>query len=100
MEAPTAAAVMKTASPIRVARVTSAIRAGGTGEIVYTLDGKRRVDGARNVDGTAMAAGTDAVILRFDGGLAYVAPLDWAYNDDFPLDDLGEPVVHTTAQQS
>ena len=81
-----------------VATVTSAIRAGGTGEIVYKLDGKRRVDGARSTDSAALPAGADVVILRYQGGLAYVAPLDWARDEGFPLDELGE-AAPTTARQ-
>jgi membrane protein implicated in regulation of membrane protease activity len=57
-----------------VGRVSSTIRAGGTGEIVYHLDGKQRVDGARSNDGSAIPAGSDVVILRFANGIAYVAP--------------------------
>jgi len=66
-----------------IARVSSPIRAGGTGEIIYTLDGKRRVDGARNSEGTTIPAGTDVTILRYEGGLAYVTPLATAQSDVF-----------------
>ena len=69
-----------------VATVTSGIRAGGTGEIVYTLDGKRQVDGARSVDGSAIPAGADVTIIRYTAGIAYVAPAAWA---DQPF--IGEP---------
>lgn len=58
------------------ARVTSSIRASGVGEIVYVLDGKRRVDGARSDDGTAIPRGADVEIVRYERGLAYVRP--WA----------------------
>ena len=58
-----------------VARVTAAIRPGGTGEIIYTLDGKRRVDGARCEADSPIAAGADVAILRYEDGLAYVTPL-------------------------
>jgi hypothetical protein len=61
-----------------VGRVTSTIQAGGTGEIIYTLDGKRRVDGARSEDGAPIASGTEVAILRYRDGLAYVCPLTWA----------------------
>ena len=64
------------------ATVTQPIRPGGTGEIIYTLDEKRRVDGARSVDGAAIPAGAPVAIRRYEGGLAYVAPAD-------PLDDAG-----------
>lgn len=82
-----------------LARVTSSIRAGGTGEIVYTLDGKRRVDGARNVEGTPIPAGADVAILRYEGGLAYVAPLDWARGEGFPVEEMGEIAPRPTARQ-
>lgn len=75
-----------------LARVTSSIRAGGTGEIVYTLDGKRRVDGARSVDGTAIGTGADVTIIRYTGGLAYVAPTTWADQPFFEEADKEAPV--------
>ena len=58
------------------ARVTSPIRAGGTGEIVYSLAGTRRSDGARSVTGQALERGTEVVILRVERGIAYVEPWD------------------------
>lgn len=71
-----------------IARVTSPIRAGGTGEIVYTVGGSRRVDGARAIEGTAIPVGAEVAIVRYAGGLAYVAPLDLADGGAF----LGNPV--------
>jgi len=59
-----------------VARVTSSIREGGTGEIVYTLNGTRSTSGARSDDGVAVAKGTQVVISRYDKGIAYVSTLD------------------------
>jgi membrane protein implicated in regulation of membrane protease activity len=64
-----------------VARVSSPIRAGGTGEIVYTLDQKRRVDGARSVDGEQIPVGSEVEIVRYEGGLAYVRPGAGAASD-------------------
>lgn len=64
-----------------VARVSSPIRAGGTGEIVYTLDQKRRVDGARSVDGKPIPAGSEVEIVRYERGLAYVRPAAGAASD-------------------
>jgi membrane protein implicated in regulation of membrane protease activity len=55
-----------------VARVSSTIRAGGTGEIVYTLGGTRHVDGARSVTSEALERGTQVIILRIEKGIAYV----------------------------
>lgn len=55
-----------------VARVSSAIRPGGTGEIVYTLGGTRHSDGARSATAEVLERGTEVVILRVDKGIAYV----------------------------
>lgn len=60
-----------------VAQVTMPIRdGGGTGEIVYTLDGTRRCSGARSDDGRSIAKGSEVVIVRYDKGIAYVAAFD------------------------
>ncbi len=53
-------------------KVASSIRAGGTGEIVYTQMGTRRVCGARCEDGGAIAKGTEVVVTRYEKGIAYV----------------------------
>jgi hypothetical protein len=70
-----------------VARISSSIRAGGTGEIVYTLDGKQRVDGARSDADVALPLGAEVTIIRYTGGIAYVAPFAWA-DQNF----IGDPV--------
>ena len=53
-------------------RVTSSIREGGTGEMVYTQMGTRRVCGARSDDGSAVAKDTEVVVTRYEKGIAYV----------------------------
>ncbi len=53
-------------------RISSAIRAGGTGEMIYTQMGTRRVCGARSEDASAIAKGTEVVVTRYDKGIAYV----------------------------
>ena len=53
-------------------RVCSSIREGGTGEMVYTQMGTRRVCGVRCDDGSAIAKGTEVVVTRYDKGIAYV----------------------------
>lgn len=76
--------------PGTVARVTSAIRAGGTGEIVYSLGGTRRADGARSVSGEALGRGAEVVILRMERGIAYVERWDtYAKRNELPPDDAG-----------
>ena len=53
-------------------RVCSPIRAGGTGEMIYTQMGTRRVCGARSDDASAIAKGTEVVVTRYEKGIAYV----------------------------
>jgi hypothetical protein len=53
-------------------RISSAIRADGTGEMVYTQMGTRRVCGARSEDGSAIVKGIEVVVTRYEKGIAYV----------------------------
>jgi hypothetical protein len=53
-------------------RICSGIRAGGTGEMIYTQMGTRRVCGARGEDGSAVVKGTEVVVTRYEKGIAYV----------------------------
>jgi len=53
-------------------RVSSSIREGGTGEIIYAQMGTRRVCGARSDDGSSIAKGTEVVVTRYEKGIAYV----------------------------
>ena len=48
------------------------IREGGTGELIYSQMGTRRVCGARSDDGSGMSKGTEVVVTRYDKGIAYV----------------------------
>lgn len=57
-------------------RINSGIRAGGTGEIIFSQEGARRTCGARSEDGQAIPRGTDVVVMRYEKGLAYVRPMD------------------------
>jgi hypothetical protein len=53
-------------------RLSMPIREGGTGELIYSQAGTRRVCGARSEDGGAMAKGTEVVVTRYEKGIAYV----------------------------
>ncbi|HME31415.1 MAG TPA: hypothetical protein VKG65_01550 [Terriglobales bacterium] len=53
-------------------KLAVSIREGGTGELVYSQAGTRRVCGARSEDGSAIAKGTEVVVTRYDKGIAYV----------------------------
>jgi hypothetical protein len=48
------------------------IREGGTGELIYSQMGTRRVCGARSDNGGAIARGTEVVVTRYERGIAYV----------------------------
>jgi hypothetical protein len=50
------------------------IRAGGTGEIIYSQQGTRRVAGARSETGIAIPKGAEVVVTRYEKGIAYVRP--------------------------
>ena len=57
-------------------RVSSSIRSGGTGEMVFEQVGTRRSCGARSEDGASIAKGTEVVITRYERGIAYVRSWD------------------------
>ena len=48
------------------------IREAGTGEMVYSQMGTRRVCGARSEDGSAILKGTEVVVTKYERGIAYV----------------------------
>jgi hypothetical protein len=48
------------------------VREGGTGELIYSQMGTRRVCGARSDDGSVIAKGTEVVVTRYEKGIAYV----------------------------
>lgn len=52
--------------------VNSPIREGGTGELVFSQAGVRRVSGARSEEGIAIPKGTEVVVTRYEKGIAYV----------------------------
>lgn len=53
-------------------RLCVPIREGGTGELIYSQAGTRRVCGVRSEDGSAIAKGTEVVVTRYEKGIAYV----------------------------
>jgi len=50
------------------------IRQGGTGELIYSQEGTRRVTAARSDDGAAIAKGSEVLVTRYEKGIAYVRP--------------------------
>jgi len=53
-------------------RISNPVRAGGTGEMIYSQAGTRRVCGVRAEDGSAIAKETEVVVTRYEKGIAYV----------------------------
>ena len=53
-------------------RIASPIRAGGTGEIIFSQEGTRHTCGARSENGEALERGTEVIITRYERGIAYV----------------------------
>ena len=59
-----------------VGTVSSPIRGGGTGEILFQQGGARRVAGARSESGEPIPKGVEVVITKYEHGLAYVRTWD------------------------
>jgi membrane protein implicated in regulation of membrane protease activity len=55
-----------------VGRVSAAIRAGGTGEILYEQLGARRSAPARAEAGESIPRGEEVFVVRYEKGIAYV----------------------------
>jgi membrane protein implicated in regulation of membrane protease activity len=55
-----------------VGRVSSPIRQGGTGEIVYEQLGARRSAPARSEDGAPLQNDEEVYVVRYEEGIAYV----------------------------
>jgi len=70
-------------------RLSVPIREGGTGELIYSQAGTRRVCGARTENGSAVSKGAEVVVKRYEKGIAYVQL--WS-------ELAGEDEVHTAAE--
>jgi len=53
-------------------KLSVSIRTGGTGELLYSQMGTRRVCGARCENGSAIEKGAEVVVTRYEKGIAYV----------------------------
>jgi membrane protein implicated in regulation of membrane protease activity len=63
-------------------KISNPIREGGTGELIYSQAGTRRVCGVRSEDGAAIAKGDEVVVTRFEKGIAYVRRWDELTQDE------------------
>ena len=57
-------------------RVSSTVREGGTGEMIFSQEGLRRAVSMRSESGAPIARGTEVVVTEYKGGIAYVRPWD------------------------
>jgi membrane protein implicated in regulation of membrane protease activity len=64
-------------------KVASPIRAGGTGEMIYSRAGSRRCASARSEDGSAMPRDTEVVVTKFEKGIVYVRRWDELNGEKF-----------------
>jgi membrane protein implicated in regulation of membrane protease activity len=53
-------------------RLSIPIRTGGTGELIYSQEGTRRVCGARAEMNLAIPKGAEVIVTRYEKGIAYV----------------------------
>jgi membrane protein implicated in regulation of membrane protease activity len=81
-----------------MARVSSSIRADGTGEVTYVLNGVRQVTAARSATGEALPRGAEVVIMRRDRGIAFVEPwVEESASDEWERRFAAEPGEVTKA---
>ena len=52
--------------------VSSTVRAGGTGEMIFSQNGVRRAASIRADNGQPIAKGAEVVVTRYEKGIAYV----------------------------
>ena len=68
-------------------RLSWPIREGGTGELIYSQAGTRRVCGARAEDNSVILKGTEVVVTRYERGIAYVRPWSEMAGEDDEISD-------------
>jgi len=74
------------------------IREGGTGELIYSQAGTRRVCAARTEDGSAILKGTEVVVTRYERGIAYVRPWSELAGEDAEFGQSSETKVTKEAR--
>jgi membrane protein implicated in regulation of membrane protease activity len=73
-------------------RLSMPIREGGTGELIYSQAGTRRVCGARAEGGAAIPRNIEVVVTRYERGVAYVRPWSELAGEE---SEFGEPLNET-----
>ncbi|MBV9181870.1 MAG: hypothetical protein JO356_11210 [Acidobacteria bacterium] len=72
-------------------RLSVRIREGGTGELIYSQAGTRRVCAARSEDGRPIVKGAEVVVTRYERGVAYVRPWAELSGEDKDLGPADKP---------
>jgi len=57
-------------------RISSPVREGGTGEMIFSQNGVRRSASVRSEAGAAIDKDAEVVVTRYEKGIAYVRPWD------------------------
>jgi membrane protein implicated in regulation of membrane protease activity len=65
-------------------RISSPIRQGGTGEMIFTRDGARKLAYVRSEAGNAIERDQEVVVTSYQGGIAYVRTWDALTNGNEP----------------
>jgi hypothetical protein len=63
-------------------RVSSSVRAGGTGEIIFIQQGVRKPCAVRSENGEQLMKGEEVVVTAYERGIAYVRKWDELTNPD------------------
>jgi len=69
-------------------KLSAGIREGGTGELIYSQAGTRRVCGARAEDGSAILKNTEVVVTRYERGIAYVRRWSELAGDELDSEEI------------
>jgi hypothetical protein len=86
--------------PGTIGRVSSSIRANGTGEVMYEQFGVRQVSAARSVGNAAIPRGAEVVVLDSKEGIALVELSALFFGDDASLPRPGTLVDHPLPARS
>ncbi|MBV8817046.1 MAG: NfeD family protein [Acidobacteriaceae bacterium] len=70
-------------------RVSNPVRAGGTGEMIYSRDGGRCCAAIRSDEGLPIQKNVEVVVLRYEKGIAYVRP--WEELSNMPAEPWAVP---------
>jgi membrane protein implicated in regulation of membrane protease activity len=71
-------------------KLSVGIREDGTGELIYSQAGTRRVCGARSEEGLAILKGTEVVVTRYERGIAFVRRWSELAGDDVEAGQNGD----------